>query len=67
MKTLKTLEEHNAQVFERQKPKNIGTGVQCPHCGAEMYYDNDGITLCSIPPQKHVHCKSCKYKTTMFV
>lgn len=64
---LKTLEEHNNQVFETLKPIDIGTGVQCPHCGAEMFYENIGIVLASYPPQKYVYCKSCDHRTTMFV
>lgn len=62
---MKTVEEHNREALENYKTKDIGTGVQCPHCGAEMFETTPGIVLASYPPQKRVHCKSCGYHTTL--
>jgi DNA-directed RNA polymerase subunit RPC12/RpoP len=62
---MKTLEEHNKEMRERYRPKDVGTGIQCPHCGDEMFYTEPGVILLSYPPQKKVHCKTCKYHTTI--
>lgn len=65
--TLKSVGEHNKQVFENKRPKEVGTGVQCPHCGDEMhYFSGDGLLLTN-PPQRNVHCNTCKYETKLYV
>mgnify|MGYP003334494186 CR=1 FL=1 len=62
---MKTVEEHNKQMREMYAPKDIGTGVQCPHCGGEMFETQPGVILTSYPHQKRVNCKSCGYSTTL--
>ena len=62
---MKTVEEHNREMYERYRPKEVGTGVQCPHCGNEMFESEPGVVLLSFPPKINVHCKSCEYKTTL--
>lgn len=61
---LKTIEEYNK---EKQKfydfMNNNRTGIACPQCGDEMLETNPGVILTSNPPQKNVHCPTCKYKS----
>jgi hypothetical protein len=62
---MKTIEEHNREKYEHYALKEVGTGVQCPHCGDEMFESEPDVVLLTFPPRKKVHCKSCKYKTTL--
>lgn len=62
---MKTVEEHNEDVFRRLRDRN-GSGVQCPHCGDELKYPTPDLVLSSHPPQKHVQCYTCNYKTTIY-
>jgi DNA-directed RNA polymerase subunit RPC12/RpoP len=43
--------------------EKVGTGIQCPQCGDELLETNPGTLLMSNPPQKNVHCPTCKYKS----
>ena len=65
MNRLKTIEEHNIQIIEKQNNWS-NTGVQCPHCGDEMHYKDHNVLMTN-PPMRAVHCKTCKYSTTLFV
>lgn len=62
---MKTVEEHNKSRRVRYDNYDDRSGIQCPHCGDEMKYSEPSVMLLSYPPQKHVHCDSCKYKTTV--
>jgi hypothetical protein len=66
---VKTIEEHNKEAMEKYRcnTEPVGTGVQCPHCGSEMICKNPNVQLLTYPPQKHVDCYGCGYKTTLFV
>jgi len=66
---MKTLEEHNAEVFSRQLQhgQKVGLGIQCPNCEAELYNPEPGITLTSNPPQQYVACSKCDYRGTSFI
>lgn len=63
-KTLKTLEESNAErrkIQEKNNPKYpLKNGIACPNCGLELYDSDPGILL-SYPAQKNIHC-DCGYK-----
>jgi DNA-directed RNA polymerase subunit RPC12/RpoP len=61
---MKSIEEHNE---EKRKTLHIKTetGIQCPHCGDEMHYSEPGVLLLTNPPKRKVHCKTCKYQTTI--
>jgi len=63
---MKTIEEHNKERSEMYiKSINERTGIQCPHCGDEMKYENSSVLLLSNPPQKKVYCSTCNYQTTI--
>jgi DNA-directed RNA polymerase subunit RPC12/RpoP len=42
---------------------NLGTGIACPHCGDELQDTNPSVVTTSLPPQKAVHCNTCKFKS----
>jgi len=63
---MKTLEEHNAErykVFGRlhNEMEPHPNGIACPKCSNELWDSNPTLTLTSLPPQKNVHCPSCRY------
>ena len=61
---MKDISEHNREKYKHLIEKlSYKTGIQCPHCGEEMLETNPSVLLMSKPPQKNVHCPSCKYKT----
>lgn len=65
MKKLKTMEEYNEQRSREYMSHytNLGTGVACPQCGDEMKLSNPTAVLTTFPPQKAVHCNTCKFKS----
>ena len=61
---MKTIEEHNKERINSFRVlEKVGTGIQCPQCGDELLETNPGTLLMSNPPQKIVHCPTCKYKS----
>lgn len=58
--TLKTLEEHNAEIARRMFSSVSPTlnGIACPKCGEEMS-DEPDVVLTSMPPQYPIYCGSC--------
>jgi DNA-directed RNA polymerase subunit RPC12/RpoP len=59
---MKNLEEYNKErltLYEEQG--KVKTGIACPQCGDELLETAPGIILCSLPPQKNVHCPTCQY------
>ena len=60
---MKTLEEYEAEKIQLREKQ--GTGIQCPACGDELVLSNPYFVLTSYPPQKAVHCPTCKYKNTI--
>lgn len=64
--TLFTLEEYQKQRrveierarLARQPHPN---GIACPRCGEELWDSDPTMTLASNPPQKNIHCPSCKW------
>jgi C4-type Zn-finger protein len=65
MRKLKTIAEHENDVFTRQNNKRL-TGIECPNCKAELQFAND-IVLTSYPPQRSVVCFSCNYTKNIYV
>lgn len=63
--TLKTIEEHNAEVFRRCENKML-TGIKCPSCHLELQYKDNTIML-SYPGQKDVICFTCGYTDRVYV
>ncbi len=67
-KTLKTLEEHNAESrkatddFINPHPN----GIACPECGAELIDSTPMLTLLPMPAQYNVHCEKCNWKGTRY-
>ena len=65
-KKLKTLEEHNHEIFKENNSyfdaNPLLNGIACPRCGEELY-DIDPLTvLTSAPPQKAVGCSACGFR-----
>lgn len=65
---MKTIEEHNKEVFEIINTNSVGTGIECPKCKSEMVNDTDfaGMSLLTDPPRKDICCESCGFKTSVF-
>ena len=67
MKRLRSLEDANAEAWERhhrrdQEAKNGSlSGIACPACGKELREDRT-ITLTSDPPQRNVWCDACGHR-----
>jgi len=65
-KPLKSLQDFNAdreasyEVMRKMREPH-SNGIQCPHCGKELWDSNPCMTLTSNPPQKNIHCPSCNY------
>lgn len=66
---MKTIEQHNKEAVEKYRcsPAPEKTGVQCPHCGSEMLYENRNVQLLTYPPQARVYCNGCNYRTLLYV
>lgn len=67
--TLKSLAEHNEEVFRRHasiREEENGNGLECPNCEAELYDSEPGIVLTSNPPQHRVACRECDFKGTRY-
>ena len=64
---LKTLEQHNFEMFQKfnnWNPSNtapVKNGIACPKCGEELLDSNPSVTLTSFPAQKNTHCEKCNY------
>ena len=58
---MKTLEEHNEEVSERQLALRTdeSTGYACDDCGAEMMYRNPKRMNMSNPPSYWADCPAC--------
>lgn len=39
------------------------TNIECPKCG-KYVYKNDGIVLCTYPPEYEYKCKKCGWTGT---
>lgn len=61
---LKSLADHNNEQDHLRALLDAprANGIACPQCGAEMIDSSPGITLTSMPPQKHVHCPACGFR-----
>lgn len=65
---MKTLDQHNHEVFERKAEMTrrfVGNGIACPQCGNELT-DVPGISLPTDPPQTLTECANCDYRGTRF-
>jgi len=59
---LKSLNEHNdGKVFDAYGGGSFKSGLACPKCGSELYYNNPNMVLTSYPPKRSVECKNCKH------
>ena len=59
---LKSLKDHNdGKVFDVYGGNSFKSGLACPKCGSELYYNNPDMVLTSYPPKRSVECKNCKH------
>jgi hypothetical protein len=59
---LKSLKDHNdGKVFDAYGGGSFKSGIACPKCGYELYYNNPDMVLTSNPPKRSVECKNCKH------
>ena len=60
---LKSLNEHNdgRRLFDAYGGNSVKSGIACPKCGSELYYNNPDMVLTSNPPKRSVECKNCKH------
>jgi DNA repair exonuclease SbcCD ATPase subunit len=59
---LKSLKDHNdGKVFDAYGGGSFKSGIACPKCGSELYYNNPDMVLTSNPPKRSVECKNCKH------
>lgn len=63
--TLEKLNDHNYRMTilwnNINNNTSIKNGIECPVCKEELFDSNPMQVLCSIPPQKNIHCEKCKY------
>ena len=58
---LKSLKDHNdSKLFDAYGGNSFKSGIACPKCGSELYYNNPDMVLTSNPPKRSVECKNCK-------
>ena len=59
---LKSLKDHNdSKLFDAYGGGSFKSGLACPKCGSELYYNNPNMVLTSYPPKRSVECKNCKH------
>jgi DNA-directed RNA polymerase subunit M/transcription elongation factor TFIIS len=59
---LKSLNEHNdSKLFDAYGGNSVKSGIACPKCGSELYYNNPDMVLTSNPPKRSVECNNCKH------
>ena len=59
---LKSLKDHNDNVWRNFNISRFSySGIACPKCGYELYYNNPDMVLTSNPPKRSVECKNCKH------
>lgn len=60
---LKSLKDHNdgSRLFDAYGGNSVKSGIACPKCGSELYYNNPDMVLTSNPPKRSVECKNCKH------
>jgi len=59
---LKSLKDHNdSKLFDAYGGNSFKSGIACPKCGSELYYNNPNMVLTSNPPKRSVECKNCKH------
>ena len=67
---LNPLDEHNDNIlrsynrdvlrtFYGQKP--IGSGLACPKCCSELYFDKPNVAYATYPPKRSVKCYKCEH------
>jgi len=61
MKTLKSIEEYNAERYAALKQANKlpGNGIACARCGHEMVDSNEQYWRTSMPPKVKISCPVC--------
>ena len=68
MTALRSLEEHDAEAWERHRiVNNMNSkplGIACPKCGTELVNPEPNMVLTSNPPKQHTQCtaKHCGYR-----
>jgi len=59
---LKSLKDHNdSKLFDAYGGNSFKSGIACPKCGSELYYNYPDMVLTSNPPKRSVECKNCKH------
>jgi len=60
---LKSLKDHNdgRRLFDAYGGNSVKSGIACPKCGSELYYNNPDMVLTSNPPKRSVECNNCKH------
>jgi len=59
---LKSLKDHNdSKLFDAYGGNSFKSGIACPKCGSELYYNNPDMVLTSNPPKRSVECNNCKH------
>jgi len=60
---LKSLKDHNdgRRLFDAYGGNSLKSGIACPKCGSELYYNNPDMVLTSNPPKRSVECNNCKH------
>ncbi len=60
---LKSLKDHNdgRRLFDAYGGNSFKSGIACPKCGSELYYNNPDMVLTSNPPKRSVECNNCKH------
>jgi predicted nucleic-acid-binding Zn-ribbon protein len=49
------------RLFDAYGGNSFKSGLACPKCGSELYYNNPNMVLTSYPPKRSVECKNCKH------
>jgi len=64
---LKSLNDHNDNVWRNFNISRFSySGIACPKCGSELYYNNPDMVLTSNPPKRSVVCKNCKHNDYVY-
>jgi len=60
---LKSLKDHNdgRRLFDAYGGNSVKSGIACPKCGSELYYNYPDMVLTSNPPKRSVECNNCKH------
>ncbi len=60
-KTLKSLEEFDAERARAIQPRPTKNGIACPKCGEELVDQSPGTVLMCHPARVSIVCEACGY------